>query len=113
MLDWASEVLLPDLAETVMPSPAELSRLGVWDVRKLAAALFLGDFLDLMDVACMLFPPSEVLFLVEVLDAMEAAVGGRELTLGGWGKAPMLTVFRTALLDGIPAAFSGDRSGVE
>jgi hypothetical protein len=58
----------------------------------------------------MLFPPSEVLFLIDVLDAIEAEVGGREFTFGGCGNEPMLTVFRTALLPGIPEAFSGDRS---
>ena len=31
----------------------------------------------------MLFSPSEVLFLVDVLDAIEAEVGDREYTLGG------------------------------
>ena len=83
MLDCASDVLLLYLAETVIPSPAEFNRLGVCDERKLAAALFLGDFLDFREGACMLFPPSEVLFLVDVLDAMEAEVGGREPNIGG------------------------------
>ena len=61
----------------------------------------------------MLFPPSEVLFLVDVLEATDALVGGRELTFGGCGNEPMLTVFRTPLLPGIPEAFSGDRSGAD
>ena len=61
----------------------------------------------------MLFPPSEVLFLIDVFDAIEAEVGGREFTFGGCGNEPMLTVFRTFLLAGVPEDFSGDRSGVD
>lgn len=81
-LDWASDILLPALAEMVMPSPAELSKLGVCDERKLAATLALGDFL-VLDAFRMLEPPSEVLFLIDVVDAIEADVGGPEFAFGG------------------------------
>lgn len=84
MLDWASEVLLPARADTVIPSPAELRRLGACDERKLAATLARGDFLALLAWTGVLEPrPSEVPFLIEVLDAMEADVGGREFAFGG------------------------------
>lgn len=105
-LDCASEILFPALADTVIPSPAEFSKLGVCDERKLVATLARGDFLVLVGAPCMLIPPSEVLFLVDVVEAIDAAVGGREFAFGGCGNAPILTVFRTALLEGIPESFS-------
>ncbi len=74
---------LPARAEMVMPSPAELSRLGVCEERKLAATLARGDFRVRFDVTWMLEFPSEVRFLIEVVDAIEAEVGGREFALGG------------------------------
>ena len=72
----------------------------------LAATLALGDFLALPEAAYREPVPSEIRFFVEVVDAMEADVGGREATFGGWGNEPMLTVLRTDLLEGIPVAFS-------
>ena len=42
---------------------------------------------------------------------MEAAVGGRECAVGGCGKEPILTVFRTPLLVDVLEGFSGDGLG--
>ena len=117
MLDCASDILFPALTEIDIPSPDELSKLGVCDERKLAATLALGDFLVLPETAYMLEAvPSDVRFFVDVVEAIEADVGGREGAFGGLGKEPMLTVFRTDLLEGIPDAFSPtleENSGVE
>lgn len=50
--------------------------------------------------------PSDVRFLVDVVEAIDADVGGREPALGGCGNEPMLIVFRIVLLEGIPDGLS-------
>ena len=87
-----------------MPSPDELSRLGVWGPRKLVEGvlLALGDFLDFEPTLAE--SPLEALFLIDVFEIVEAAVEGL-VGVGGCGNEPMLTVLRTGL-EGIADGFS-------
>jgi hypothetical protein len=81
-----------------LPSPEEFKRLGVCDTRKLAllAVLVLRGFLVLEDTEVDVFTlPLDTLFLDDVFETMDCAVGGRELMVGGCGKEPILIVFLT------------------
>lgn len=87
------------------PSPAEFSRLGVCEARKLdtLAVLILGSFL-LFEVITPVVLASDTRFLSGMDSLAEEDVVGRELVAGGCGKAPILIVLRTAFVDGMPEA---------
>lgn len=84
----------------VLASPAELSRLGVWEARKLAvlAMLALGSFLLFVNPT---LPPSEARFF----SGIDSPEFGLDVGVGGTGKEPMLVTLRTDLVGGgIPEA---------
>lgn len=69
------------------------------------AVLILGSFFARGRVTVPDALPSEIRFFSEVDSLVEEEVVGLE-TVGGCGKAPMLSVFRTVLdADGMPLAF--------
>ncbi len=90
-----------------LPSPVELSRLGVCEPRKLPAlaVLILGSFLCFELTTPLAVLPSEMRFLSTRDSLADTVVGGRGDDGGGCGKEPILMVFRTFLVEGMPDAF--------
>lgn len=87
-----------------LPSPAELSRLGVWEAWKPPglAVLILGGFLCFEATTPLAVLPSDIRFLSGRGSFVEREVEGREDVGGGCGNEPILMVFRTFLVAGMP-----------
>ena len=108
MLDCASEMRLDAVRGIDLPSPAELSRLGVWETRKLPelAVLIFGSFLCFEVTTPLAVLPSDMRFLSDMGSFVEREVEGLEDGGGGCGKEPILMVFLTFFVELTPNAFA-------
>lgn len=89
---WPSEFRLATRGID-LPSPELFNKLGVCGLlsNDVVLAVLMRGVRLLRE-----FPPtSTVILLVEGFEFIDVAFSGRDPTVGGWGKAPMLTVLRT------------------
>lgn len=102
MLDWPSDARLLLTVGITEERPA-FSKDGTSDIRYAAEPLlYLGVFLDFDVVEVLIRLTSDIRFLGDVGEAMDAAVPGLDTPLGGCGNEPMLIVFRTVCGVGRP-----------